>query len=310
MAETLSRMDAQLTNATLTFIETVMCRNVSSRKLARSRRRDTRKPSLFRQLCCTLLLAATLLAPAAHAAFDQSHGKLTTLLRNHVVWINDGHASQVDYAGIKDEASTLKAYLSDVAAVTEQQYAGFSKPQQLAFLINAYNAYTIEFILTEYPNIESIKDLGSLFSNPWKKKLFPLLGEKRSLDEIEHDMIRKPGSFDDPRIHMAVNCASIGCPALRDEAYVADRLDAQLDDSVRRFLADRSRNRADEKGLWVSKIFDWYGKDFEKQAGSVQAWLAPYAELLSDDAQTQAAVRNKSLRVRYLDYDWALNDTQ
>jgi hypothetical protein len=266
--------------------------------------------ALLRQLAGCLLLAVVLLSANAHAAFDQSHSKLTALLQAHVVWINGGTASQVDYAAIKDDPSLLNEYLSEVAAVSRQEYSGFSKAQQLAFLINAYNAYTIKFILTEYPDIESIKDLGSLFSSPWKKKLFPLLGEKRSLDEIEHGMIREPGKFDDPRIHMAVNCASIGCPALRNEAYVADRLDAQLDDAVRRFLSDRSRNRADEKGLWVSKIFDWYAEDFEKQAGSVQAWLVPYANLLSDDAQTQAAVRNKSLRLHYLDYDWALNDIQ
>ena len=135
-----------------------------------------------------------------------------------------------------------------------------------------------------------------------------MLGEKRSLDEIEHGMIRKPGVFDDPRIHMAVNCASIGCPALRNEAYVADRLDSQLDDSLRRFLSDRSRNRADDRGLWVSKIFDWYAEDFEKQAGSVQQWLARYADLLSDDEQVRADVRAASLRLHYLEYDWSLND--
>jgi hypothetical protein len=268
---------------------------------------EHRCPGLLR-LFRTLMVAAALVSTGANAAFDQSHSKLDTLLGEHVVWIDNGHASQVDYAGIKRDPSMLNAYLAEVAAVSQQQYQTFSKAQKLAFLINAYNAYTIEFILTEYPDIESIKDLGSLFSNPWKKKLFPLLGEKRSLDDIEHDMIRKPGSFDDPRIHMAVNCASIGCPALRSDAYVADRLDEQLEDSVRRFLSDHSRNRADAKGLWLSKIFDWYKKDFEKQSGSVQDWLVPYAQLLSDDAKTQAAVRGKSLRVRYLDYDWALND--
>lgn len=171
-----------------------------------------------------------------------------------------------------------------------------------------YNAYTIDFVLSEYPNIDSIKELGSLFSSPWKKKLFPLFGEKRSLDEIEHGMIRKPGDFDDPRIHMAVNCASIGCPALRDEAFVAQQLDTQLEDGVRRFLGDSSRNRADEKGLWVSKIFDWYAVDFKKQSGSVAKWLAAYAKELSSDSQVRAAVTKGSLRVRYLDYDWALND--
>jgi hypothetical protein len=257
-----------------------------------------------------VLFVTGLFTTGAQAAFDHSHAKFDALLKQHVTWISDGGASEVDYAAIKRDPSLLKGYLDEIAAVSNEEYGDFTKPQQLAFLINAYNAYTIDFVLTEYPNIESIKELGSLFSSPWKKKLFPLLGEKRSLDEIEHGMIRKPGDFDDPRIHMAVNCASIGCPALRDEAFVAQRLDTQLEDGARRFLGDSSRNRADEKGLWVSKIFDWYAVDFKKQSGSVGKWLAPYAEQLSSDAQVRAAVASGSLRVRHLDYDWALNDRQ
>ena len=290
MSETLSRLDAWLKH------EIPMLRKRINLRIGK------------RHVFGCLVLTIALLSTSAHAAFDQSHAKFTELLKARVVWINGGSASRVDYAAIKSNPSLLAQYLSEVAAVTQQQYSNFSKAQQLAFLINAYNAYTIQFILTKYPDLKSIKDLGSLFSSPWKKKLFPLLGEKRSLDEIEHGMIRKPGVFDDPRIHMAVNCASIGCPALRDEAYVADRLDAQLDDSVRRFLSDRSRNRADDKGLWVSRIFDWYADDFEKQAGSVQAWLAPYADLLSDNAKVRADVRDASLRLHYLEYDWSLND--
>ena len=303
MAEALSHLDARLKSP----ITMIRKHNAENRRL---RSVDARVAGTFSRLFGCLLLAVALLSTNAHAAFDQSHAKLTELLKAHVVWINGGSASRVDYAAIKNDPSLLTQYLSEVAAVTKEQYNDFTKAQQLAFLINTYNAYTIQFVLTKYPDLESIKDLGSLFSSPWKKKLFPLFGEKRSLDEIEHGMIRKPGKFDDPRIHMAVNCASIGCPALRNEAYVADRLDEQLDDSVRRFLSDRSRNRADEKGLWVSKIFDWYAEDFEKKAGSVQAWLAPYADLLSDNAETQAAVRSESLRLHYLDYDWALNDIQ
>jgi hypothetical protein len=98
-------------------------------------------------------------------------------------------------------------------------------------------------ILTKYPELESIKDLGSVFSSPWKKKFFSLLGQERSLDDIEHGMIRAPGAFDDPRIHAGVVCASIGCPMLRPEAFTPEKLDAQLDDGMKRFLADGTRNR-------------------------------------------------------------------
>ena len=290
MAETLPRVEARLTN------------------------RAKMKPAVSAGLLCRIVLGCvlsgiiSLLPGHASAAFDHSHSALESLLQKHVVWVNDGHASQVDYAAIKREQSILKNYLAEIAAVTPQQYSGFTRNERLAFLLNAYNAYTIDFVLTGYPKLESIRDLGSLFSSPWKKRLFPLLGQDRSLDEIEHEMIRKPGEFDDPRIHMAVNCASVGCPALRNEAYVANRLDAQLDDAVNRFLGDRSRNRADKKGLWISKIFDWYAGDFEKQSGSVAAWLAPHAAKLSDDPAVRAGIAAASLRIRYLDYDWALND--
>ena len=147
-----------------------------------------------------VLFVTGLFTTGAQAAFDHSHAKFDALLKQHVTWISDGGASQVDYAAIKRDPSLLKGYLDEIAAVSNEEYGDFTKPQQLAFLINVYNAYTIDFVLTEYPNIDSIKELGSLFSSPWKKKLFPLFGEKRSLDEIEHGMIRKPGDFDDPRM--------------------------------------------------------------------------------------------------------------
>lgn len=298
MAEALSPMDARLTAG--------MADRIGARRPPMTAARSWR--CVVRRAFALLAICAAGLPATGHAGFDHAHAKLDALLHKHVTWIDDGHASQVDYAAIMRERDPLQSYLADVAAVSESEYATFSKTQKLAFLINAYNAYTIDFILSQYPDIQSIKDLGSLISSPWKKRLFSLLGQKRSLDDIEHGLIRQAGVFDDPRIHMAVNCASIGCPALRNEAYVAERLDAQLDDATRRFLSDASRNRADRQGLWVSKIFDWYAEDFEKQAGSVAAWLAPYAAQLSENESIRRDVRNKSLRIRYLAYDWTLND--
>lgn len=121
----------------------------------------------------------------------------------------------------------------------------------MAFLINAYNAYTVEWILTRYPNLKSIKDLGSFLQSPWQKKFFSLLGEERHLDWIEHEQL--PPLYSDPRVHAAVNCASIGRPALRNEAFTATRLEAQLEDGMQRFLADRTRNRV--KGGQLD--YDW-----------------------------------------------------
>ena len=186
-------------------------------------------------------------------------------MRKQVKPLRGGQASQVRYAGFKADSAALNRYLDSLSAVTEAAFKTFSKPQQMAFLINAYNAFTVALILTKYPAITSIKDLGSLFSSPWKPKRIALLGSKVSLDDIEHGMLRERGRFDDPRVHFAVNCASIGCPPLREEAFVAERLDTQLDEQTSRFMSDRTRNRfaAASARLEVSKIFDWYGEDFK-----------------------------------------------
>ncbi len=258
-----------------------------------------------------LLITLLLWGGSALAAFDHAHSQWDALLKQNVVLIQNGNATEVKYESFKRERETLKSYLGSLTAVSQQEFNAWSKPEQLAFLINAYNAFTVELILTRYPDIESIQDFGKFINNPWKKKFFSLLGKQRSLDEIEHGVIRAEGVYDDPRIHMAVNCASIGCPALRNEAYVATRLDAQMEDSVKHFLSDHSRNRFSRGTLEVSKIFDWYGKDFAKGfrgAKSVNAFLGAYANVLSDKPEEQQRIREGKTPLRFLDYDWALND--
>jgi hypothetical protein len=249
------------------------------------------------------------------ASFDHRHGAWDALLKQHVMVAAGGNASNLRYAALQAQRPALKAYLDTLSAVSAASYEGWSRPKQLAFLINAYNAFTVELILTRYPDLKSIKDLGSFVQSPWKKKFFQLLGQERSLDEVEHEMIRASGVFDDPRIHVAVVCASIGCPMLRNEAFVAERLDAQLADALRRFLSDRSRNRFDASSgvLSVSKIFDWYRKDFErghKGYDSLQTLFARHAEVLGATPQAQAEVRAGRYKLAYLDYDWALNDAR
>ncbi len=259
-------------------------------------------------------LLLLLVQPQAAFAFDHSHARWNALLEKHAHWDEKGVASTVDYTAIQKKHAELRSYLDELSAVPLKDYMGWSKPQQLAFLINAYNAFTVELILSKYPALDSIKDLGSLFSSPWKKKFFTLLNKQRHLDEIEHAMIRQPGAFDDPRIHAAVVCASIGCPGIRNEAFIADRLDEQLEDSMRRFLADRSRNRynASEDRLEVSKIFDWYGDDFVDFRGhpAVASYLGDYAELLTENKQHQLRIKAGDTPLSYLDYDWQLNDYQ
>jgi hypothetical protein len=255
-----------------------------------------------------VLFCAALLLSASAFAFD--HSAFDALLKKHVVLIEGGKATKVNYANFAKDRAQLKTYLDALSKVSPAEYKGWSKNEQLAFLINAYNAYTVELILTKYPDLKSIRDLGSTFSSPWKKKFFMLLGEEKHLDDVEHGMIRAEGVFNEPRIHFVVNCASIGCPALRNEAITADKLEAQLEDSTKKFLADRSRNRIAEGSVQISKIFDWYGKDFSKGwkgYTSLNQFLAKYADALTDNAADKQALAEGKLKVSFLDYDWGLN---
>jgi hypothetical protein len=262
-----------------------------------------------------LLAAVVLASSAVAAAFDHAHPAWEALLQRHVAANAAGTASKVRYAGMMADRARLAAYLDALAAVTREDYGRWTRQQRLAFLINAYNAWTVELVLTRYPGVESIKDLGSVLQSPWKRKFVRLLGEVKSLDEIEHDMIRARGAFDDPRIHAGVVCASIGCPMLRRDAFVAERLDDQLDDAMRRFLSDRGRNRFDAADgvLRVSKIFDWYRKDFERGHrgyDSLGTLFARHADALADAPEARARIRAGNYRLEFLEYDWALNDAR
>lgn len=267
----------------------------------------------MKKLIQTIAATALLVASSAFGQFDQSHKAFDDLLKKHVTYITSGSASQVSYAGFSKDRAALKVYLDAVSAVPEATYKSWNKNQQLAFLINAYNAYTIELILTKYPNLKSIRDLGGTFTKPWSIKFFTLFSKDTNLDNIEHDMIRAEAAFNDPRIHVAVVCASIGCPMLRNEVFTGDRIDAQLDDAMSRFFSDRSRNRynADSKKLEVTKLLDWYKKDFikgHKGFASVESTLAKYADKLADDPVARLEIKAGKVAVTYLDYDWNLND--
>jgi hypothetical protein len=260
----------------------------------------------------TLIAAAAIAPLAAHAqaGFDHSYAAWDALLKKHVRWLPDGKQSRVNYKGFAADRAALKAVLDSMSAVPKASFDSWSRSQKMAFLINAYNAFTVEIILTKYPDIKSIKELGTFNRGPWKNEFFTLLGAKRHLDWIEHEQLRPV--YKDPRIHAGVNCASIGCPALRDEAFTADKLDAQLDDGMKRFMGDRTRNRVQDGKVQINNIFKWFKEDFNsgyRGINKIEDLLAQHAEQLSDKPEEQAALRAKSLPVSYLDYDWSLNDT-
>jgi hypothetical protein len=267
-------------------------------------------------------LLALCAAAASAQGFDHSHRAWTVLLDKHVVLVSGGQASQMNYAGMAQDRGALTAYLQTLSGVSEPAFNGWSKAQRMAFLINAYNAFTVEKILTRYPDIGSIWDFGKIFGNPFKDDFFSLFGRPFTLDAIEHGMLRKPGAYDEPRVHYAVNCASVGCPMLREEAYVAQRLGAQLEEQAQRFLSDRSRNRYDaaEGRLEVSKIFDWFKADWQSgyrgfdgktpPIGSRTAYFAGYAALLAEGPADRARIKEGKTPITFLAYDWTLNDVK
>ncbi|ALS34856.1 hypothetical protein PTRA_b0364 [Pseudoalteromonas translucida KMM 520] len=281
---------------------------------------------MFNTTLKPLLLSATLLATAlitslsshAQSTTNNLHDSWNALLNKHVVAINYNHSTEVDYAAIKRDHTQLKTYLDSLSAVTKNEFDAWEKPKQLAFLINAYNAFTVELIVSnlgskEHPNLKSIKDLGSFFSSPWSKAFVPLLGKTRSLDDIEHGLIRGSGKYNDPRIHFAVNCASIGCPALREEAFTATELESQLQQQTYRFLSDTTRNFAQEYTLNISAIFKWYGDDFEQGfngANTLQHFFLQYSDALKLIPAQQKALKNNDMKVKFLDYNWDLNARQ
>jgi hypothetical protein len=202
----------------------------------------------------------------------------------------------VDYQGFKNEETKLDQYLK---VLENADTKNLSRNEQFAFYANAYNAWTIKLILSAYPGVKSIKELGSLFKSPWKKKLARIDGAVITLDDIEHNILR--ARFTDPRVHFAVNCASKSCPPLRSEPYQGSILDQQLDEMTRAFLNDPSMNRLEGRTFYVSSIFNWFAEDFNKD---IVGFFLKYAK---GDLKKQLESNRKKIKVKYLDYDWSLN---
>ncbi len=237
-------------------------------------------------------------------AFDHTHRAWDKLLQKHV---ND--KGLVDYdALIEKDRKALESYLNDLGHVSRRQYKAWTRNQKLAYLINAYNAYTIKAIIDHYPiqpsglaRFRFPKNSIRQIPGVWDKLKFAVAGEKMTLNEMEHEEMR--AKLKEPRIHFAIVCASIGCPLLRNHAFTAENLDTELDRAAKAFMRnpDKVRIDRDDKELHLSRIFKWFGEDFEK-AGGVAAFVARY--LPDSDA---AYVKPNDLDIEWLDYDWSLN---
>ena len=231
-------------------------------------------------------------------SFDQSHAHYGIVLEK---FVQDG---LVDYAGLKAAPADLHAYLDAAAGVKEGQFEKWTRPQQLAFLINIYNASTLQLVADHYP-VKSIKKIGGLFTNPWSLPVVRLWGQTNSLDWLEHEIIR--ARYTEARIHFALVCAARGCPPLRREPFVGARLEEQLNDQGRIFLAQTAKNRFDVASgtLHLSPIFKWFHDDFAAEVGSVQAFVRRFW-----NPAEAARLGQPKLRIRYTDYDWSLNARQ
>ncbi|MBS3761690.1 MAG: DUF547 domain-containing protein [Planctomycetes bacterium] len=225
------------------------------------------------------------------------HSPYSRVLDQHV---EDGW---VDYEALKKDPSDLLTYIGRLARAPMEK---LGRDEKMATYINAYNAFTLKLI-TEYdPEIDSIKDIpGGLFSKKrWKDKRWNIGGEIYSLSQIEHKILRK--EFEDPRIHFALNCASIGCPVLRGEPYTGEKLDKQLDAAARTYnQSPRGLRLNRKKGvIYVSQIYDWFKKDFLKESDSILDYVAQYAER---DVARYIRRHKDKLKIKDIDYDWSLN---
>lgn len=235
---------------------------------------------------------------AAAACFDAA--LWAELLARHSAEVPDPAGVRVDYRALA-AAPGWRRLVAGLAGCDPQTLG--SRAETLAFWVNAYNVLAIDVVVAHYP-VGSIRDVGSLLRPVWKRAAGRIGGRTRSLDEIEHGILRPLG---DPRIHAAIVCASTSCPSLRREPYAAARIDAQLDDALRRFLADPRKGAAFDPAtgrLLLSRIFAWFEADFASRGG-VLAFLLPR---LPEEIRAGVAARPDAVRVEYFDYDWRLND--
>lgn len=211
-----------------------------------------------------------------------NHNSWTHFLQKYVS--SDGH---INYKAIKLHPEELEIYLQELSKTTSKQ--NWAKEEQLAYWINAYNALTIDLIVRNYP-LKSIKDI----KDPWKQRLWELGNKWYNLEDIEHEILRK---MDEPRIHFAIVCASVSCPKLLNEAYSSENLETQLNKVTKEFLSDSTKNYISENKLELSKIFQWFSKDF-KQDGSLIDFLNSHSDIqISNNA-----------KITFKDYNWNLND--
>ncbi len=264
-------------------------------------------PHLIRVVLAGAFLA---LAATPASAIGDRHALFTELLQDHLA-----HGFVKDYGALQEDPR-LEHYIAQLASTDPTSLDGNDR---IAFWLNVYNAHTLKLI-ADNERVDSINELhlfGSLYLGVvfgrtiWRTWEFPIHDQRYTLDDVEHEILRPV--YQDFRHHGAINCASVGCPPLRHEAYEGPRLDAQLDDQMQAWLRDPrySRYDATSRTLYVSKILDWYREDFVKDPGAPESAIIdvilPY---LAPDVQTDLRANRGNVELEYLSYDWGLNEVK
>jgi hypothetical protein len=231
----------------------------------------------------------------------------------------------VNYRGLKANPQKLQVFLQALAQVRPEDYQGWQDPQKIAFWINAYNALTLKAIIDHYPikaswfrSIKFPKNSIRQIPGVWTKLRFPVMGRQMTLDNIEHATLRQ--QFNEPRIHAALVCAAMGCPPLRNEPFLGEKLDQQLNDQTRRFLANPQKFRIDrDQGkVYISPIFKWFGQDFVTTYGTTEKFSSfnPKERAVLNFIQAYLSKEDRdylltgNYAISYLKYDWSLNEQQ
>jgi len=218
-------------------------------------------------------------------------------LPNHMLWdaLLKKHVKKngVDYDSFKKDKKELDDYLKQFEAIS---LTDFNDKEQLALFINAYNGFTIQLILQHYTsNLKSIKDI----KNPWNNKIYNIAGVKYSLDEIEHKFLRE--KLKEPRIHFAINCASVSCPPLQPFAFLPDKIEEQLTEVTVKFINSSEGVKFLNNEIAISQLFDWFKKDFETDKTTVKDYIAGYLKPSKDISK---------FKVSFISYNWTLNKAE
>jgi hypothetical protein len=248
-------------------------------------------------------------------AFDHNYVNYDSVLKKYV------ENGLVNYSKLKAERTTIDDFVNELKSVRSSEYDSWNNDQQLAFWINAYNGWFLQIVIDHYPIKKQILK-GIVYPDNsvqqirgiWTEIKSKFAGQEVSLDTIEHTILRP--QFREPRIHFSIVCASIGCPVLRNEAFRASELEKQLDDAARNFVNNPSKVQIvpAEKMIRISSIFDWFASDFAKYSSDAlkqhysKKEAGPIGLILKYVKPSDAKLITDGLKVKYLDYDWSLNE--